>query len=184
MKYKYHWLRTLVLVSIVLVLLLSACKADRAYYSIVEEGEETYYVFKQANTGIAHDIQYTDFTLLYEKGDDSYLQYNTQKIMTLKEYSSFCKQWKLDQQYNEDESYIVIAQVVSNRPIINVELCDVEYDGQSAIVYLFNEGQGYTEECRAYTLVVPVSEDIDSLRIQPVVKQLPSEMNATETWIY
>ena len=168
---KGHRLKLVLIIVAALLVVVAVCigvisiirDGSQANNFSVEEFEgKTYYV-AHGNYGGRYDIQYTD---LYPEfsgeshENDEWQNFNTKAVMNYDEYVSFCDKWHLQQTYSDQQKrYLVVAQVTPSAVSVEAVLAGVEYDGDTARLYVADDSYGVTADMVAYVIVVPTDDD-------------------------
>ncbi len=129
-------------------------------YRIEEFEGNDYYIITGDYTG-EYNLQF----IKRNGADIDVGEYQTHKIMSLSEYSDFCKTWGLEQKYfDSSRSYAVLAYAMYGGFNIDVRLADVEVDGASVKFYVLDTVDDQSTN-QAYLITVPVDSSATSLSV-------------------
>ena len=129
----------------------------RNNFTVETHDGETYYVMHGSYAG-EYDVQYVnlneEFSDESESLDTEFVDsFETVAVMDYSEYTDFCNQW----QYTaRNLDYLVVAQVARNAVTVSADLAGVEYDEDTANLYIWDDAEGVTADMASYMLVVPV----------------------------
>lgn len=104
------------------------------------------------------------YTQRFSGESDEWQNFDTKAIMDYGEYASLCNKWHLRQKYsNKRERYIVVAYAYSNS-LVKAALAGVEYDGDTANLYIWDDSYGVVADIAAYAIaayaiVVPINDN-------------------------
>ena len=130
-------------------------------FTVETHDGETYYVMHGSYAG-EYDVQYVnlneEFSDESESLDTEFVDsFETVAVMDYSEYTDFCNQWHLDRKYTDRNSdYLIVAQVARNAVRVSADLAGVEYDEDTANLYIWDDAEGVTADMASYMLVVPV----------------------------
>ena len=141
----------LVIIAMVVIVAIMAIRgaSPRNNFTVEKFNGQTYYVM--------HGIYGVD----EESGnDDEWRNFDTQAIMDYDEYVVFCNRWHLNRKYsNKGMRYMVVSHVAPSAVSVDAALAGVEYDGNTANLYVWDDSYGVTANKAAYVVVVPTDNE-------------------------
>ena len=162
-----HRLKLVLIIVAVLLVVVAVCigvisiirDGSQANNFSVEEFEGKAYYVAHGNYDGKYDIQYTDLHPEFDQNDE-WQGFDTRAVMSYDEYASFCDKWHLQQAYSDQQKrYLVVAQVTPSAVSVEAVLAGVEYDGDTARLYVADDSYGVTADMVAYVIVVPTDDD-------------------------
>ena len=152
-----------VIVAIVIIAIMAIRGASpRNNFTVEKFNGQTYYVMHGIYDG-DYDVQYTDLSLDFDEesgNDDEWRNFDTQAIMDYGEYVDFCNRWHLNRKYsNKGMRYMVVSHATPSAVSVDAALAGVEYDGNTANLYVWDDSYGVTANKAAYVIVVPTDNE-------------------------
>ena len=153
-------------------------------YRIETIDEKDYYIITGDYSG-EYDLQIVDMDEKDTRTDFrsrmTHEGFNKEEIMTLDEYSDFCKTWKLEQKYTDAEkSYAVLSYAALNVPKLEVRLADVEIDDSAVKFYVWDGERSDYGSGMGYLLVVPIESSAKTLEVTRLITQ--AEFDRPSWW--
>lgn len=123
-----------------------------------------YYVIKGDYKGV-YNIKYS----LFNDEESIPSGFNINDVLSFEEYKEYAKNNDIALKYfDETKNYIVVSYCRINSVSIEARVAGLEFNNDSAKLYLWENSRGVVSNSAAYTLVIPVSKDIKKLDIVTV----------------
>lgn len=136
--------------------------------NVIEEYYENqkYYIIKDDYTG-DYDIQYITLSEYFDRKVDIQSMFEKSSVMNYEEYKRYCSEWNIDKVYHDNtKNYIVFSYSVYGSPSINARLANVEYENDTAKLYIWDNSSGITADISAYVIVIPTQEKVTNVECQ------------------
>ena len=121
-----------------------------------------YYIIKDNYKG-EYDYQEIDLSedlSNYEDINDKIKLFNTTEILNYNQYYKFCEKWNLKRKYNDNnKNYMVIAYASNGHATVEAKLANIIEENGKAILYIWENTRGVTQNIGAYFLAIPVKLD-------------------------
>lgn len=128
-------------------------------------GENVYFVENGDYTG---EYVIEGKSLLSEKNEDAIVK----KVMSYWEYKDYCKKYDLKCTYNNIfMKYIVYLECFKGATYSDVKLSGVEFDGDTAKLYVYSVPHGDVAGSYLYAIVIPTDKDINNIEIYDLVSK-------------
>ena len=96
-------------------------------------------------------------------------KFEKKEVMSYNEYELYCNEWGLKKKYSDiSKSYIVFSYLVYDAPILEARLAGIEYEGDNANLYIWDDYSGFTVDISAYFIAIPTDKEINNVNIVSV----------------
>ncbi len=124
-----------------------------------------YYIIK-GDYSEEYDLQYINLSQYYDSRYNKVVKFEKKEVMDYSEYESFCNEWGLKKAYSDiSKNYIVFSYKSYGTPILEARLASVEYSGNNANIYIWDDASGVAADISAYCIVIPTEKEIDNINI-------------------
>ena len=134
---------------------------SKSNYYIDTYQEQDYYIINKDYSG-EYEIQYKNLYQVSSAED-----FNINRCVSYNEYVDFCKRWNLNQKYkNKEMKYIMFSYIDRGSPNLEARLSDVEFNGKSVKLYIWDDSSGVTADVMAYIIIIPTHESVEKVETQ------------------
>ena len=100
-----------------------------------------------------------------------YDDFEVSKVMSYDEYSQFCDNWSLNQEYtNRNKDYIVFSYVDSYSSDLEVSLAGVIYEEDVASLFIWDDADG-GDDLEGYAIIIPTNKNIRRVDINTILSE-------------
>ena len=118
-----------------------------------------------------YDLQFTkieDPTLAEIVGYDDF---EVSKVMSYDEYSEFCDNWSLNQEYTDrNKDYIVFSYIDSYSSDLEVSLAGVIYEEDVASLFIWDDADS-GDDLEGYAIIIPTNRNVRRVDINAVLSE-------------
>ena len=118
-----------------------------------------------------YDLQFTEIedpTLAEIVGYDDF---EVSKVMSYDEYSEFCDNWSLNQEYTDrNKDYIVFSYVDSYSSDLEVSLAGVIYEEDVASLFIWDDADG-GDDLEGYAIIIPTNRNVRRVDINTILSE-------------
>ena len=100
-----------------------------------------------------------------------YDDFETSKVMSYDEYSEFCDDWSLNQEYTDrDKNYIVFSYVDSYSSDLEASLAGVIYEEDIASLFIWDDADS-GDDLEGYAIIIPTNRNVRRVDINAVLSE-------------
>ena len=119
-----------------------------------------------------------DYDLQFTKIEDPtlaeivwYDDFEVSKVMSYDEYSEFCDNWSLNQEYTDrNKDYIVFSYVDSYSSDLEVSLAGVIYEEDVASLFIWDDADG-GDDLEGYAIIIPTNRNVRRVDINTILSE-------------
>ena len=108
--------------------------------------------------------------------------FRRQEVLDYEGYLAYCDACGLSLAYNDPASHYLVLADTAEGQLVDLTLCDVQWAGETAAVWLRAEPWEATQDAYGYALTVPVPETVRSFTLLPVQVEEEAAQPTRTAW--